>query len=108
MLNNPQPFFWNKLSNVQLGSTVWSELGAPEGLALDMKELEDTFTVDNSTQSGASQMASAFSLNRKQAVTTLLDITRANNVGECSPDVRLTQNQLCNSDHVNSDEATPL
>jgi len=84
MLNNPQPFFWNKLSNVQLGSTVWSELRSPEGLVLDMKELEDTFTVDNSTQSGASQITSAFSLNKKQAVTTLLDITRANNVGECS------------------------
>ena len=84
VLNEPKPFFWNKLSNAQLGSTVWSELGSPEGLVLDMKELEDTFTVDNSTQSGASQAASASSLIRKQTVTTLLDITRANNVGECS------------------------
>ena len=65
---------------------MWSELGSSEGLVLDMKELEDTFTVDNSTQSGASQAASAFSLTRKQAVTTLLDITRANNVGGCSSD----------------------
>jgi len=84
ILNDPKPFFWNKLSNALLGSTVWIELGSPEGLVLNMKELEDTFTVDNSTQSGASPVASASSLIRKQAVTTLLDITRANNVGECS------------------------
>ena len=87
---------------------MWSELGSPSGLVLDMKELEDTFTVGNSTQPGASPMASGFSFNKKQAVTTLLDITRANNVGKCSPDVHLTQNRLCNSDHVDSDEATPL
>jgi len=86
MLNTPQPFFWNKLSNAKLGSTVWSELGSPDGLVLDMKELEDTFTVDNSSKSTTSQTASAFSLNKKQTVTTLLDITRANNVGECSSD----------------------
>lgn len=87
MLNSLQPFFWNKLPNAQLGSTVWSELGSSEGFVLDMKELEDTFTVDNSTKSGASETASAFSLNKRQAVTTLLDITRANNVGECSSDL---------------------
>jgi diaphanous 1 len=100
MLNNSKPFFWNKLSNAQLGSTVWSELDSPERFVLDMKELEYTFTVDNSTQSGASQTASAISLNKKQAVTTLLDITRANNVGECSSDHASDSNSLRNSYHV--------
>ena len=87
---------------------MWSELGSPEGLVLDMKELEDTFTIDNSKQSGASQAASASSLIRKQTVTTLLDITRANNVGECSSNCASYSNRLWNSDHVDSDEATPV
>ncbi|KZT71430.1 FH2-domain-containing protein [Daedalea quercina L-15889] len=70
-----KPFFWNKLSAPALGSTVWTQIqtDAP----FDLTDLEATFAIDNSS---ASPSQLSVSSPRKQSVTTLLDITRANNI----------------------------
>ncbi|TFY52581.1 hypothetical protein EVJ58_g9930, partial [Rhodofomes roseus] len=70
-----KPFFWNKLSAPALGSTVWTQI-QPDA-AFDLTDLEATFAIDN-TPTSPSQMS--VTSPRKQSVTTLLDITRANNV----------------------------
>ncbi|KAH7922962.1 FH2-domain-containing protein [Leucogyrophana mollusca] len=69
-----KPFFWNKLNNTDVTSTVWSESSVDAEFV--MEDLEATFTIDN-TPSTPSQITSP---TRKQNVTTLLDITRANNI----------------------------
>ncbi|KAG6861568.1 hypothetical protein C0995_014864 [Termitomyces sp. Mi166 len=69
-----RPFFWNKLTGPNVNSTVWGE--APSELQFDMADLEATFIVNN-TPATASQILSP---SRKQNVTTLLNISRANNI----------------------------
>jgi len=71
-----KPFFWNKLAAPAVGSTVWNEVGAG-GLQLDLTDLDETFCLDNAPQSAT---ASPSKPKQKAAVTTLLDITRANHV----------------------------
>lgn len=92
-----QPFFWNKLPPYKLQTTVWNDIEQPE-ISLDLKELEDMFTVDNSNTSKLSQTAKGSTKN--QAVATLLDITRANHIGE-STQLHL----VINVKHPNSDHA---
>ncbi|KAJ6583786.1 hypothetical protein B0H10DRAFT_2168123 [Mycena sp. CBHHK59/15] len=70
-----KPFFWNKLNNPAVSATVWNE--PPAGITFSMDDLEATFTIDN-TPTTPSQLR--LSPSKKQAVTTLLDITRANNI----------------------------
>lgn len=71
-----KPFFWNKLDNNSIGSTVWSEpLLVPE---FKMDDLEATFTIDATPQTPSRMTSSA----GKQHVTTLWKTTRANNMGE--------------------------
>jgi len=60
---------------------VWNDLKEPP-VTLDIKELEDIFTVDTST--GIKARKSSDGSAKNQSLTTLLDITRANNVGESS------------------------
>jgi hypothetical protein len=70
-----KPFFWNKLNNAPTAmATVWNDL--PSHIQLDLSDLESTFIIDDAP-STPSQLLSP----KKQTVTTLLDITRANNVG---------------------------
>jgi hypothetical protein len=57
-------------------STIWSENSS--SVAFNLEDLEDTFSLDNS----ASKLnESTISVTKKHNVTTLLDITRANNIG---------------------------
>lgn len=83
-----KPFFWNKLAPVQLQSTVWTEIDATLA-TIDTKELEDIFSVDNQPPSRQSKRES----NKQQAPTTLLDITRANNIA-----IMLSRIKLSNQD----------
>lgn len=78
-----QPFFWTKLGPAQPNPTVWDDLKEPT-VNLDMKELEDIFTVDTSTVNKPSK--SSRDTTKNQSLTTLLDITRANNVGKVNFD----------------------
>jgi diaphanous 1 len=71
-----KPFFWNKVANTALTTSVWNDVSSD--FSVDMDDLEATFTIDNNA-SAPSQIRSS---TRKQSVTTLLDITRANNVGK--------------------------
>ncbi|KZV82357.1 FH2-domain-containing protein [Exidia glandulosa HHB12029] len=73
-----KPFFWNKLAAPALGATVWSEVGSV-GFTLDLRDLDETFSIDNTPQS-PSTSTTAQKQKQRQAVTTLLDITRANHV----------------------------
>lgn len=83
-----KPFFWNKLGASNVASTVWGEASSPTPFSLD--DLEDTFSLENPP---TPVTASAITSPKRQAVITLLDITRANNIGRqialflpCSPD----------------------
>lgn len=70
-----KPFFWNKVSNNAVTATVWNDVTLDFHFNLD--DLETTFVIDS-----ASTLSQIRSPTRKQNVTTLLDITRANNVGK--------------------------
>lgn len=70
-----KPFFWNKLDNNSIGSTVWSDPSLVSEFKMD--DLEATFTIDATPQT-PSRMASS---TGKQNVVTLLETTRANNMG---------------------------
>ncbi|CAK5262775.1 unnamed protein product [Mycena citricolor] len=67
-----KPFFWNKVNAA--GGSVWNDIGA--GFEFKMDDLEATFTLDNTPTTPSQLRASP----KRQAVTTLLDITRANNI----------------------------
>jgi hypothetical protein len=69
-----KPFFWTKINNQNCGATVWAESTISPDFKLD--DLEATFTIDNTPTSHSK----AANTTRKQSVTTLLDITRANNI----------------------------
>jgi hypothetical protein len=71
-----KPFFWNKVTNTVVTTTVWNDVSSD--FHFNMDDLEATFTIDNNP-STPSQIRSP---TRKQNITTLLDITRANNVGK--------------------------
>jgi len=83
-----KPFFWNKLGNTSVELTVWNDLtSGGSSMDLDLKDLEETFIVDDGLKplNGAAGVAgSKFGASqiKKANVTTMLDITRANNVGE--------------------------
>jgi diaphanous 1 len=70
-----KPFFWTKINNQNCSATVWTESSIPLDFKLD--DLEATFTIDDTT----TPSSKAANPTRKQSVTTLLDITRANNIG---------------------------
>ena len=95
-LNRPvkkmKPFFWNKISPTG-PVTVWNDL--PKNIQFDFSDLESTFVIDN-TPSTPSQLLSP----KKQNVTTLLDITRANNIGMRSSIIRLTYTDGKSSYHA--------
>ena len=76
-VNGPRlkPFFWTKINNQNCGATVWEE--SPTSLEFKLDDLEATFSVDHMPVT-PSQTANP---TRKQSITTLLDITRANNIG---------------------------
>jgi hypothetical protein len=67
-----KPFFWKKI-NPPSTATVWHDL--PLDIQIDLSDLESTFVVHKTptTHSHLSQ--------KKHNVTTVLDITRANNIG---------------------------
>ncbi|KIK96072.1 hypothetical protein PAXRUDRAFT_32637 [Paxillus rubicundulus Ve08.2h10] len=69
-----KPFFWNKLGSNSIESTMWSEPCSDS--EFDTDDLDAIFAIDSAPQT-QSQM---FGPSRKQNVTTLLDITRANNI----------------------------
>lgn len=69
-----QPFFWNKVSDVGAGTTVWSSIDA-DRVQIDMAELEKAFAV----QTKAPQKARTASEINK--ITSLLSLARAQNIG---------------------------
>ncbi|TCD69991.1 hypothetical protein EIP91_005241 [Steccherinum ochraceum] len=69
-----KPFFWNKLQ-APTTTSVWND--KVPSLSVDLKDLESMFAID--AQPSTSSKMSVTS-PKKQNVTTLLDITRANNV----------------------------
>ncbi|KAF9232167.1 hypothetical protein BU15DRAFT_55302 [Melanogaster broomeanus] len=69
-----KPFFWNKLESNSIGPTVWSEPCADPDFSTE--DLEATFLIDSVPQT----QSQVLNPSRKQNVTTLLDITRANNI----------------------------
>jgi len=71
-----KPFFWNKV-NPTNSVTVWCDL--PPDARIDLSDLEATFVVDN-TPTSPSPLLSP----QKQNVKTVLDISRANNIGRLS------------------------
>lgn len=72
-----KPFFWNKLNAPALPSTIWGEI--PQEATFDLGDLESTFAIENAPSSSSQLSVTS---PKKQNVTTMLDITRANNVGK--------------------------
>ena len=70
-----KPFFWNKLDNNAVGATVWSEPLLVSEYKMD--DLEVAFTIDATPQTPSR----AANFTGKQNITTLLETTRANNMG---------------------------
>ncbi|KAJ3551751.1 hypothetical protein NM688_g4527 [Phlebia brevispora] len=70
-----KPFFWTKLSAGTTTQTVWDELASD--VAIDLDDLEPTFAMDSSSIS-SSQIS--LTSPKKPGVTTLLDITRSQNI----------------------------
>ncbi|PVF96346.1 FH2-domain-containing protein [Serendipita vermifera] len=86
-----KPFFWTKLAPAKVHSTIWSDV-EPSSIELDLTEIEDIFTVDNS----ASTKSSRVTLDgpKSTAVTTLLDITRANNIAIMLSRIKLSNGEI--------------
>lgn len=72
-----KPFFWDKVSVPNTAANVWN---APTSQAqlVDLSDLEAMFRIDNNPSTTSQTPASP---SKKRNVTTLLDITRANNIG---------------------------
>jgi hypothetical protein len=70
-----KPFYWNKLN--PKGISVWQDL--PPDSLVDLSDLETICIIDDAPKT-PSQLFNP----KKQNVTTVLDITRANNIGMCS------------------------
>ncbi|KAG8880257.1 hypothetical protein FRB97_000969 [Tulasnella sp. 331] len=83
-LNNPTPASHKPLKIVQpvkrlkVDSSVWSEIKT-KGIQLDLKDLEATFSLAQGTLITSPIIASNA---KKQGPSTLLDITRAQNIGK--------------------------
>jgi len=75
-----KPFFWNKV-NPTNSVTVWHDL--PPVVQIDLSDLEATFVVDN-TPTSPSLLSP-----QRQNVKTVLDISRANNIGGLFPPVSI-------------------
>jgi hypothetical protein len=58
---------------------VWTEIPMTITPSVDMNELEDAFSMDPDGAEGSRAVSQG---SKRQSVTTVLDITRANNVGE--------------------------
>jgi hypothetical protein len=83
------------LNNAGLSSTVWSELTGTSQ-SLDLSDLEETFTLDESNRASVVSATSP-----KKEASTLLDINRANHIGEYIPDQTLwTRFKYVFSDNV--------
>lgn len=86
-----KPFFWTKLGPTQSSPTVWDDLGG-QPVSLDVKELEEIFTVDTSAKSKIDKASKDTTKN--QSLTTLLDITRANNVAIMLARIKLSNGEI--------------
>ncbi|EJD01599.1 FH2-domain-containing protein [Fomitiporia mediterranea MF3/22] len=73
-----RPFFWTKVTVQAAGPSVWDDvLSTGSSIDLDLKELEETFSLEAAPSKVASSPQNS---PRKTSVTTLLDTTRANNI----------------------------
>lgn len=81
-----KPFFWDKVSVPNTAANVWN---APTSQAqlVDLSDLEAMFRIDNNPSTTSQTPASP---SKKRNVTTLLDITRANNIGIMLSRIKLT------------------
>jgi diaphanous 1 len=79
-----KPFFWTKLTT-PIESTVWSDIASD--IKFEMEDLEVTFTINNTR---VSSLPVSTQPSKRQSVTTLLDITRAQNVGIMLSRIKLT------------------
>jgi diaphanous 1 len=84
-----KPFFWTKLQVPAIQSTVWGDI--PSDMTFDMEDLEATFTIDNAP---ASRSKVTLSTSKNQAPTTLLDITRAQNVAIMLSRIKLSFSEI--------------
>lgn len=60
--------------------SVWGQLGFTSS-QVELPDLEEVFSLEQASSKPAT--ASQVTKSKRLQVTTLLDITRANNVGEC-------------------------
>ncbi|KAJ3859957.1 hypothetical protein EV359DRAFT_75418 [Lentinula novae-zelandiae] len=74
-----KPFFWTKLASSAVESSIWQDITFES--QFDLTDLEATFALDNTPGAGTGTASHIpLSPSKRQAVTTLLDITRANNI----------------------------
>ena len=81
-----KPFFWDKVSVPTTAPNVWNASSA-QTPSVDLSDLEAMFRIDDNPSTTSQTPASP---SKKRNVTTLLDITRANNIGIMLSRIKLT------------------
>jgi hypothetical protein len=97
-----QPFFWKKLASDEVQATIWSDL-PKEILALDLVELEQTFSI-----APAKATASKGASSRRPQAITFLDITRSNNIGILLAKLKLPITNISHAILIIDDETLGL
>ncbi|PWN26924.1 hypothetical protein BDZ90DRAFT_261174 [Jaminaea rosea] len=88
-----KPLFWNKVRTQ--GQTVWSELPASQEVTVSIADIDDLFAV-----APAKSAASAAKKAAAPAMTTLLDLNRAQNIAIVLSRIKLTLPQLRHALHT--------
>ncbi|KAK9722183.1 hypothetical protein K7432_002855 [Basidiobolus ranarum] len=89
--------FWKKLSPYQTKNTIWHKVTFEEVL-LDTVELEELFSKPlSNNKSTTSNLVKSPKLNKKPLATTLLDITRANNIAIMLSRIKATYTDIYNA-----------
>ena len=73
-----KPFFWTKLPPQLVRSTFWVDL---PNATVDLKDLESDFAVVGKNHDKTTRAISDVRAGKKPGFTTLLGVTRANNIG---------------------------
>ncbi|ORX93208.1 FH2-domain-containing protein [Basidiobolus meristosporus CBS 931.73] len=89
--------FWKKLAPYQTKNTIWHKVTFEE-ISLDTAELEELFSKPASNpKANPSQPMKSPQQRKKPLATTLLDITRANNIAIMLSRIKATYGEICNA-----------
>lgn len=85
-----KPLFWNKVRTQ--GQTVWSELLSTEKVAVSVEDIDELFAVSANKPNGAAGKKASSAT--APAMTTLIDLNRAQNIAIVLSRIKLTLPQI--------------